>query len=145
MERTLSTDISYCVTHFFRTSKDYSRIISARHAKRVLELVKGCDIYIGGKGDADNRYIEPTVVINPDVNGKLMQEEIFGPVLPVVKVSSLDEAFSCIYLSFVVLICSVVNARDKPLAAYIFSKNQANIDRFFKEVPAGRNLELIFL
>ena len=69
--------------------------------------------------------IQPTVVVDPDPDEPLMTDEIFGPILPVVTVQSLDEAIS------------FVNSRPKPLAAYLFTKAKSIRERVIKEVPAG--------
>jgi aldehyde dehydrogenase (NAD+) len=69
--------------------------------------------------------MRPTVVVDPDPDEPLMKDEIFGPILPVISVQSLDEA-----------IC-FVNARPKPLSAYLFTGTRAVRERVIKEVPAG--------
>jgi aldehyde dehydrogenase (NAD+) len=92
-------------------SQDYGRIVSERHFLRVISYLDGQDIVHGGKHDITNKYIEPTVVLNPDHDSPLMQQEIFGPILPIVTVTSIDQSIS------------FVNQRAKPLALYIFGKN----------------------
>ena len=75
--------------------------------------------------DASSLRIQPTVVVDPDPDGPLMKNEIFGPILPVITVKSLDEAIR------------FVNARPKPLSAYLFTKSRETRERVIKEVPAG--------
>lgn len=75
--------------------------------------------------DASNLRIQPTVVVDPDPDGPLMSNEIFGPILPVVTVKSLDDAIR------------FVNSRPKPLSAYLFTKSRAVRERVIREVPAG--------
>jgi aldehyde dehydrogenase (NAD+) len=79
----------------------------------------------GGACDASSLRIQPTVVLDPDPDGSLMTNEIFGPILPVITVKSLDEAIG------------FVNARPKPLSAYLFTKSRETRERVIKEVPAG--------
>jgi aldehyde dehydrogenase (NAD+) len=79
----------------------------------------------GGACDATSLRIQPTVVVDPDPAGSLMTNEIFGPILPVLTVKSLDEAIG------------FVNARPKPLSAYLFTKSKETRERVIKEVSAG--------
>ena len=82
-------------------------------------------IAVGGACDPATLRIQPTVVVDPDPNGPLMTNEIFGPILPVLTVGSFDEAIR------------FINARPKPLGAYLFTKTKATRERFVTEVPAG--------
>ncbi len=83
------------------------------------------NIALGGGSDAPSLKIQPTVVVDPDPAEPLMDDEIFGPVLPVITVQNLDEAIN------------FVNSRPKPLAAYLFTKTKNVRERVIKEVPAG--------
>jgi aldehyde dehydrogenase (NAD+) len=112
------------------------RIVNQRHFDRLttsLAATRGA-VAVGGGTDAGQLRIQPTVVVDPDVDEPLMRDEIFGPILPVVTVQSLDEAIT------------FVNSRPKPLAAYLFTKSKAVRERVIKEVPAGGMLvnHLIF-
>lgn len=104
------------ITEFYSanaaTSKDYGRIVSERHLTRIVSYLDGQDVVYGGKHDAASRYIEPTIVLNPANDSPLMQEEIFGPILPIVTVKNISQSIS------------FVNKRAKPLALYIFTKNK---------------------
>ncbi|OBI84775.1 aldehyde dehydrogenase family protein [Mycobacterium asiaticum] len=84
-----------------------------------------CKVAAGGKCDASSLRIQPTVVVDPDPQGPLMQNEIFGPILPVITVGSLDEAID------------FVNSRPKPLSAYVFTKSKDTRERVIREVSAG--------
>ena len=88
-----------------------TRIVNPRHLERLRALLEGTGgtIVSGGRVDVERRWIEPTVVLDPDPGSHLMHEEIFGPLLPVVRVDDMDEAIS------------FVNARPKPLALYLFT------------------------
>lgn len=108
----------------------YCRIVNTRHFQRINQLIadsveKGAKIAIGGKLDMNDRFISPTVLtdLKPDMN--IMQEEIFGPVLPILTYTNLSEA-----LQF-------INANEKPLALYIFSKNKENIQHILDHTSAG--------
>ena len=102
-------------------------IVNQRHFDRLvssLAVTKG-DVVLGGGSDADALTIQPTVVLDLDLDEPLMQQEIFGPILPIVTVQSLDEAID------------FVNARPKPLAAYLFTKSKSVRERVIKQVTAG--------
>lgn len=83
------------------------------------------DVVIGGGSDAERLEIEPTVVVDPDVDEPLMSDEIFGPVLPVLTVESVDQAID------------FVKQRPKPLAAYLFTTSKATREQVVRQVPAG--------
>jgi len=105
-------------------SKDLGRIINKRHVERIKELLKGSQIYYGGKIIEPERYISPTIVTNPDLNSPLMCEEIFGPIFPVIMINDVEEAIS------------FVNDRPKPLALYIFSDTRVSED-IIKRTSSG--------
>lgn len=97
-------------------SKDYARIVNRRHFDRIVSLLddakeKGAQVLFGGKTDVDDCFIEPTVLINCTPDMRIMQEEIFGPILPVM--SFQDE----------VAVTASIRQCDKPLALYVFSTN----------------------
>jgi aldehyde dehydrogenase (NAD+) len=103
------------------------RIVNQRQFDRLtsyLAETKG-SVAIGGASDPSSLRIQPTVVVDPDPHEPLMTNEIFGPILPVVTVQSLDDAIK------------FVNSRPKPLAAYLFTKTKAVRERVVKDVPAG--------
>ncbi|ETW77819.1 hypothetical protein HETIRDRAFT_67206, partial [Heterobasidion irregulare TC 32-1] len=96
-------------------SDSFSRIVSVSHFNRIkalLDNTKGEIVYGGGTNE-EKKFIEPTIVAGVDGADSLMSEEIFGPVLPIVPVDSLDEAIE------------FINARDHPLAIYVFSQSAA--------------------
>jgi aldehyde dehydrogenase (NAD+) len=106
-------------------SPDYARIINENHFNRLSGLLKEGDIIIGGDTNLAERYIAPTVIDNVSLNHKIMGEEIFGPILPVIEYEDLTEAIS------------IVNGRPKPLALYFFSKNRKNQGRVLMETSSG--------
>jgi acyl-CoA reductase-like NAD-dependent aldehyde dehydrogenase len=106
-------------------SPDYARIINNSHFMRLKNLMNEGDIVHGGRTDEPGLYIEPTVIDNIRTEHKVMQEEIFGPILPVMDYGELSEAIS------------FVNARPKPLSLYIFSRDQNTQDRVLFETSSG--------
>jgi len=93
------------------TSESYPRIINEKHFRRLIGLMKGERALCGGVWDEKARKIAPTVLTNISFSSRIMQEEIFGPVLPVLPVASLAEAVAN------------VNARPPPLALYLFTES----------------------
>ncbi|HVN41901.1 MAG TPA: aldehyde dehydrogenase family protein [Steroidobacteraceae bacterium] len=106
-------------------SPDYCRIASTRHAERFVRLLAGQKIHTGGRVDVEARYVEPTIVLDPPPDSELMQEEIFGPVLPVITVDEMHEAVR------------FVADRPKPLALYLFSKSKALEHVVLSRLSAG--------
>jgi aldehyde dehydrogenase (NAD+) len=119
--------IKAAVSTFEAENSGGKRIVNQRHFDRLtasLAATKG-DVVIGGGSDSSTMSIQPTVVVDPDPAEPLMTDEIFGPILPIMTVQSLDDAIS------------FVNSRPKPLAAYLFTKTKSIRERVIKEVPAG--------
>lgn len=119
--------IGKAVAEFEAGNPGGKRIVNRRHFDRLtasLAATKGA-VAVGGGSDAAELRIQPTVVVDPDLDEPLMRDEIFGPILPVVTVQSIDDAIT------------FVNSRPKPLAAYLFTKSKAVRERVIKEVPAG--------
>ncbi|THH14250.1 hypothetical protein EW146_g6054 [Bondarzewia mesenterica] len=108
-------------------SDSFSRIISISQFERITGLLKSTkgEIVYGGGSNADKKFIEPTIVIGVDGADSLMSEEIFGPILPIVPVDSLDEAIE------------FVNARDHPLALYVFSQDPKFKAKVFDNTQSG--------
>jgi len=117
------------ITEFYvgdmKNSEDYGRIVNDMHFNRLSEYLKEGDIIFGGDTDPDRLYIAPTLVDNVPTDGKLMQEEIFGPILPIFEYSEITEAIA------------FVNDRPKPLVLYIFSNNDGIQWRILKETSSG--------
>lgn len=108
-----------------RTSGSYGRIVSDRHFDRLSGLMNGGQVVIGGDTDRADRYIAPTVLTDVDLSSPLMNEEIFGPLLPIVPVKSVREAID------------FVNARPHPLALYVFAEKKSVVDEVLDHTTAG--------
>lgn len=106
-------------------SHSYARIINQRHFYRLSELLKDGEILVGGDTNLEDLYIAPTVVDRVSWKDKVMQEEIFGPILPVLEYTHLSEAID------------LVNKQPKPLALYFFSSNKKNQERVLQETASG--------
>lgn len=105
-------------------SPDYGRIINQKHFDRICSYIETKDVLAGNTSDRDKRFFAPTIV-SADFTDPVMQEEIFGPVLPIVEVDSLSEAIK------------EINKRDKPLSAYGFLDSETDKKLFATQVSAG--------
>lgn len=108
-----------------RKSKDYPRIVNKSSLKRLSGYLNDGKVYYGGNIDEDNLYMEPTLIIKPDLNSPLMSDEIFGPILPILVYENLDRAIE------------FINKREKPLALYYFSENNKKIKHVLKKTTSG--------
>ncbi len=107
-------------------SADYARIINERQFDRLVSLLENqTQIIIGGQSDRASLYIAPTVIEINDPRTKIMEDEIFGPILPVLSYKNLNEAIA------------FVNSKPKPLALYFFSKNKQNQEQIIQEISFG--------
>ncbi|MCW6048501.1 aldehyde dehydrogenase [Lyngbya sp. CCAP 1446/10] len=106
-------------------SPDYSRIINQHHLGRLTEFIKDGEIVAGGQTNAEDKYIAPTVIDKVSWDSPVMQDEIFGPILPVLEYDELGEAIA------------QINARPKPLALYLFSKDKDKQKRVLRETSSG--------
>lgn len=94
-------------------SPDFARVVNERHLQRLIRLLEGQTLACGGSHDANDRYLAPTILRDVSSDADVMQEEIFGPILPVIAVPHVDAAIA------------FVNRRDKPLALYVFSQRES--------------------
>lgn len=106
-------------------SENYSRIINDKHFDRLIALMKNKKILYGGRSEKESLYIEPTIIDLTDINDSIMKEEIFGPILPVISIKSIDEAVS------------IVKNLSSPLALYIFSNNKKLINKIVSKCNSG--------
>lgn len=104
---------------------DYPKMINEKHFRRVLGLIEGEKVVTGGDSNAETLQIVPTVLDNITETAPIMQEEIFGPVLPVLTFQQIEEAER------------FVQNREKPLALYLFTTNKDTEKRFLKNVSFG--------
>jgi aldehyde dehydrogenase (NAD+) len=108
-----------------RDSEAFVRIINPRHYNRILQLIDREKICIGGESNEEDLYIAPTVMDNVTFDDKVMEEEIFGPILPIIEFDDLDWAIS------------MVKNRPKPLSLYVFTSSSKKVDKIFHEISFG--------
>ena len=108
-----------------QTSDSYGRMVNDHHFERVSDLISSGHISIGGQCDPSDRYIAPTVITDVEADSAIMREEIFGPVLPIVRAANLEEAIA------------FIRSSDKPLAAYIFTNDKGAEKKFLEQVSCG--------
>lgn len=108
-------------------SEDYGRIINHKQLERLHQLLKleRDNITFGGTVDPSDRYIEPTIIENVTWENPIMEDEIFGPILPIMSYSSLHK------------IIHEIRQKPKPLAGYFFSENEKAMEFFLSELPFG--------
>lgn len=129
VEEELIGELKKSVQSFYegntQDNPDYTRIVNSRHHDRVSKLIEGQEIAFGGGTRAEDCYIEPTVLRNVSPDAPVMQSEIFGPVLPVLRIKDVGEAIE------------FVNRGEKPLALYLFSNDSATEDRVLSSTSSG--------
>ncbi|MFF3752614.1 aldehyde dehydrogenase family protein [Streptomyces sp. NPDC002018] len=125
----LEAELSGAVTALYgndpATSPEYGRIINERHFDRLAALLTDGRIVTGGDHDRSSRYLAPTVLADVAPDAPVMRAEIFGPVLPIIKVPDLDAAIA------------FINDRDKPLALYAFTESEPTKRRLIEETSSG--------
>jgi aldehyde dehydrogenase (NAD+) len=108
-----------------KANPDYSRMIGAREVSRLAALIDPAKVVIGGQSDPAARYLDPTIIYPVSWADRIMEDEIFGPILPILTYRTLDEAFGRISVA------------PRPLAAFVFSRSQSAIDRFTGKLSFG--------
>ncbi|XP_062295085.1 aldehyde dehydrogenase family 3 member B1 [Scomber scombrus] len=106
---------------------DVSRIVSQRHWTRLMELLKKSSgkIVLGGESDEEDKYIAPTVLVDVAEDDALMKEEIFGPILPIIAVESVEQSIE------------FMNRQEKPLALYVFSNESSVVKKVLENTSSG--------
>lgn len=121
----LKQRIAECYGENPANSPDFSRVVNERQFDRLVGLLGQGDIVVGGDHNRSDRYIAPTLIDNVSWDDPVMQEEIFGPILPILTYRSLDEAIASL------------NQRPKPLALYVFSRDRQVQTQVLDRTTAG--------
>jgi len=125
LERALADAVRDLYGEDAQTSEDYGRIVNTTQFRRLEALLGDGRVVTGGITDPATRYIAPTVLADVDPRSAVMTAEIFGPILPIVTVASLDEAIA------------FITARDKPLALYAFTSSSRTKKRLLTQTSSG--------
>ena len=113
-----------------RSSPHLARIVNQRHAGRIAGLLddavqKGARVLVGGQHTIDQRYVAPSLIDHVSADAKIMQEEIFGPLLPVIAYRDLDD------------VIARINAQPKPLALYVWTRDRSVADKLLRHTSSG--------
>ncbi|XP_063189483.1 aldehyde dehydrogenase family 3 member B1-like [Chroicocephalus ridibundus] len=129
MQEKLLLALSKTVADFYgsspQKSPDFGRIAGEKHFQRLQDLLCSGQVVIGGETDEKERYIAPTVLADVHPSDPIMQEEIFGPILPIVPVANMDEAID------------FINSRERPLVVYAFSSNDKVVNQVLERTSSG--------
>ena len=106
-------------------NKNYGKIINQKHFERLLSLIDKNKVFTGAESNADTLQISPTILNDVSFEDAVMQEEIFGPILPIIYFDDFDA------------ICDTLKKSEKPLALYIFSENKKHINKVTNELSFG--------
>jgi aldehyde dehydrogenase (NAD+) len=107
------------------TSEHYGKIINDKQWLRITSYLGDGEIVYGGKSNREKLFIEPTIMTGVHADAKIMQEEIFGPILPILTYESNEEALA------------IINKNPNPLAFYVFTENKADEQYWLTNVPSG--------
>ncbi|MBK9389055.1 MAG: aldehyde dehydrogenase family protein [Bacteroidetes bacterium] len=122
-------EVSKVINEFYgsdsKSGNNFSRIISRNSVERLDSFIKQGEIVAGGETDPESCYVAPTVINNVKPGDPVMQEEIFGPLLPVLEFDSFEEVYP------------IIEQSPKPLAVYIFSTNRKTVREFLRRTQSG--------
>ena len=111
--------------HYSLANQNYAQIINEKHFDRLIRLIEPEKVFTGGQFDRASRYLAPTVLINVSPEDKIMEDEIFGPILPVLTYEDINHAIT------------FIKSKPKPLAFYLFSENRSLRDKLWREISFG--------
>jgi aldehyde dehydrogenase (NAD+) len=125
----LVTELKQAIHDFYgddpKQSPDYGRVINRRNFDRLATFLDNGTVVAGGQSDPDELYIAPTVLVDVPLGSPIMQDEVFGPVLPVLEIDSVDKVIDW------------VNDRPRPLGLYVFTEDEEVAERIFEATNSG--------
>jgi len=113
------------VTVFDTKNGNYVQIVNKRNTERLVKLLDSEKVYLGGDYDIEKRLIQPTILDNIHFEDSIMEEEIFGPILPIISYDNLDGAIA------------KVKGLPKPLSCYVFTKSKSSKNKILNEISFG--------
>ena len=123
--KVLITEIKQAYPKSIKTSEDYPRIINKKHTQRLANMLQNETLLFGGEIDEDACYISPTLIDEPDLESASMQDEIFGPILPIISYNTEED------------IEAIISKYENPLAFYVFSKNKKFSEKLINQYSFG--------
>src|SRR5215510_6553501 len=125
----LVAELKNAITDFYgedpKQSPDYGRVINRRNFDRLVTFLDNGTLAAGGESDPDELYIAPTVLVDVPVDSPIMQDEVFGPILPVLEIDSVEE------------VVDWVNERPQPLGLYVFTEDEDVAERILESTNSG--------
>jgi acyl-CoA reductase-like NAD-dependent aldehyde dehydrogenase len=122
-------EVKRAITDFYgedpKDSPDYGRVIDGKNFDRLVGYLGSGTVAAGGEHDAQERYIAPTVLVDVSVDSPIMQDEVFGPILPVLEIESVEAVIDW------------VNGHPSPLGLYIFAEDQDVVERILASTESG--------
>lgn len=112
-------------SHFAPNNSNYVQIVNKRNTERLIKLIDNDKVVYGGDYNIENRLISPTILDNVTFEDTIMEEEVFGPILPIIYYDDLDE------------VVAKVKQLPKPLSCYVFTKNKASKNKILNEISFG--------
>ena len=106
-------------------NSNYVQIINKRNMERLINFIDKDKVYLGGDFDMENKYISPTVMVDVDFDDAVMQEEIFGPIMPVLEYENIED------------VILKIKEKPKPLACYVFTNSKKNKWKILNEISFG--------
>jgi aldehyde dehydrogenase (NAD+) len=106
-------------------SPDYGRIVNQAHLERLQNLLRGANVYAGGQHDLNTRYFSPTLVVDPEPDSPLLEDEIFGPILTVESYDSEQQ------------LQALLSRHKDPLALYLFTEDRKAVQELYFHCPSG--------
>jgi len=129
MKDKLIEELKKCIQQFYSedpsTDYNYGKIINQKQFKRIVNYLKEGNIIYGGKYDESKLYIEPTLIHNVSLESPLMQEEIFGPILPIISFETKQDALN------------IISQNKNPLSCFVFTESKANEKFWLQHVAFG--------
>lgn len=112
-------------SNFSQENHNYVQIVNERNFDRLVNMIDPDKVYYGGQHDRELRTIQPTILTDVSLDDAVMQEEIFGPILPVIEYDTIEEAYE------------IIEKFEKPLAAYLFTESKKTKTEFLRRIPFG--------
>lgn len=129
VEKELIENIKKTIIEFYgknpKESADYGRIINKKHTERLEKLINYSKVIIGGDVNVEEKYISPTIMTGVTLEDKIMEDEIFGPILPIIAYENIEE------------VIKIIREFSKPLALYLFTKSSQTEKIIMENVTFG--------